>query len=200
MPRPIHEIAHNWLFLEIWEWVVKLGLKEDCQPVGASTYEATGNRKKEGDSGIRPDPPRKYGNSFPTLAIETGNSQSYPRLLKDKDWWFDNSPPSMPQGDVKVVIIIKVDSSSKRILLEQWHRSHESASQRVIIKPNSEKAFSIKKEDWQTHWVVEGASFKINFEDIFLRPKKRRERHFILNEQDLAKLAIFCWQAGEKCG
>lgn len=130
--------------------------------------------------------------AFQPCVIEAGNSQSSPRLLKDKNWWFDKPPPNRPRGDVTIVIIIKVYFSSKCIHFEQWDRGQEFASQTVIIKPSP--AFSVDREDWQTHWVVDGAPLKIRFEDVFLLSKEGQECDFVLDEGHLAKLAISCWR------
>ena len=115
---PVYEAAHLLLFHEIRDLIVQMGLKHAIQATGSSMYIGTGSKKKEGDSGIRPDPPRWAGDHFPTLVIEAGSSESLRLLHMDKDWWFDNSPPGQPRGDVRIVLLIKVERQRQRILIE----------------------------------------------------------------------------------
>ena len=200
MPEPVHEIAHSHLFLRLWKWVIQMGLEDNAYAVGASTYKGIGTRTKEGDNGLRPDPPRNCGNHFPTLAIEVGNGEGLPRLHMDKDWWFDNSPPGEPRGDVKMVLVVSIYHQTKRILLELWHRGYRTPSQPVTIMPHQHayKPFSLAAQDLQTNWIVTGAPLVIPFEHVFLRPRRgdfETETDFILSEEHLAKFAVGCWKA-----
>jgi len=195
MPGPVHETAHLELFLEIQNIIVRMGLKRNCRSTGSAEFKDTGTKNKQGDSGLRPNPPRSAGNRFPTLVIEAGDSESLPRLYEDRDWWFDNSSPTLPQGDVKIVLLIKVYLQTKRIVIEQWHRSfYQSPSARVEIKPHPRKPFSL---DDNSCWIVEGPMV-IPFQDVFLRPAQGQETDIILTEDFLADLAMFCWQSNTR--
>src|SRR3569833_1491062 len=200
MPEPVHHVAHSHLFLRLWEWVIRMGLRKNAYAVGASTYKGIiGTQIKEGDSGFRPDPPRDCGNHFPTLVIEAGNSESLPRLHMDKDWWFDNSPPGGPRGDVKVVLTIKIYRRTKRILLELWHRGCRTPSQTITVTPHqyADEPLSLDAQDLQANWLVTGAPLIIPFEHVFLRPRRGHlETDFILSVVDLAACAFGCWKAG----
>jgi len=85
MPRPVHETAHLFLFNKILFWIFQIDLTDHFVSVGSSTYNGIGTRRKEGDSGLRPDPPRWAEDDFPTLVIEAGNWQSPQQLHMDKD-------------------------------------------------------------------------------------------------------------------
>lgn len=87
----------------------------------------------------------------------------------DKDWWFDNSPLDQPRGDVKIVLLVRVQRRTRRIFVEQWYRSQPSPSQTIIITPHPDKPFSLHES---SHWVVEVAPMIIPFENVFLRPKQ----------------------------
>ncbi|KAK3364028.1 hypothetical protein B0T25DRAFT_597734 [Lasiosphaeria hispida] len=191
MIQPVHEFAHLCLFLNIHELLFMMGLSEKYVPVGSSTYKGIGTRQKEGDSGIRPNPPRSAGNQFPTLAIEAGNSESLPRLHRDKDWWFDNSPPNQPEGDVKVVLLIKVYRPTKRIVIEQWYRYSQSPYATVVITPHPHKPFSLQDN---SYWVVQGAPMVIPFQDVFLRPSEGQETDIVLTEDFFANMGRRCWE------
>jgi len=57
--------------------IVGMGLKYAVEATGLSIYKGDDDgKKKEGDSGIRPDLPRLAGDHFPVLVIEAGNSES----------------------------------------------------------------------------------------------------------------------------
>ncbi|KAK5657547.1 hypothetical protein OQA88_3120 [Cercophora sp. LCS_1] len=172
-----------------------MGLEGKFVATGSSEYKGTGTKKKEGDSGLKPNPPRSSGNQFPALVIEAGNSQSLRLLHKDKDWWFDNSPPDQPQGRVKIVLLIKVYNGTKRVGIEQWYRSHQSPSQIVMITPHPHKPFSL---DDSSYWVVEGAPMVIPFEDVFLRPTQGQETNIVLTDNFFAGLAMQCWQTNTR--
>jgi len=191
MTRPIHETAHLRLFLKINNIIVQIGLEGKFVATGSSEYKGTGTKKKEGDSGLLPRPPRWAGNHYPTLIIEAGNSESLPRLDKDKDWWFDNSPPNPPHGDVRIVLLVEVYLQTKRIVVEQWHRSfYQSATAKVIIQPHPHKPFSLHDS---SHWVVDGAMV-IPFQEVFLRPTQGQETDIVFTEGFFADMAMECWQ------
>ncbi|KAK3364022.1 hypothetical protein B0T25DRAFT_529018 [Lasiosphaeria hispida] len=159
--------------------------------LGSSTYKGIGTQQKGGDSGIRPDPPRSAGNQFPTLVIEAGDSESLPQLHRDKDWWFDNSPPNQPEGDVKIVLLIKVYRPTKRIVVEQWYRYSQSPYATVVITPHPHKPFSLLDS---SHWVVQGAPMVIPFQDVFLRPSEGQETDIVLTKDFFADMGRQCWE------
>ena len=106
LSRSYSSHRHLHLFLKIFSVLDRMGLLGKFFATGSTTYKRTGTKQKQGDSGLRLDPPRWAGNHYPTLVIEAGNTESFPQLHKDRDWWFDNSPPNLPQGDVKMVFLI----------------------------------------------------------------------------------------------
>ncbi|KAK3364030.1 hypothetical protein B0T25DRAFT_529065 [Lasiosphaeria hispida] len=187
----VHEFAHLYLSINIYELLFMIGLENKYVPVGSSTYKGIGMQQKEGDSGIRPNPPRSAGNQFPTLVIEAGNGESLPRLHRDKDWWFDNSPPNQPEGDVKIVLLIKVYRPTKRIVIEQWYRYSQSPYATVLITPHPHKPFSLLDS---SHWVVQGAPMVIPFQDVFLRPSEGQETDIVLTKDFFADMGRQCWE------
>jgi len=190
---PVHETAHLLVFDEIRVIIFQMGLQRKSIPTGSAEFKGTGMKNKQGDSGLRPDPPRSAGIQYPTLVIEAGDSESLPRLYKDKDWWFNNSSPTLPRGDVRIVLLIKVYPRTKRIVIEQWHRSfYQSPSARVEIKPHPHKPFSL---DDNSCWIVEGAPMVIPFQEVFLRPAQGQETDIVLAEDFLADLVMLCWRS-----
>ncbi len=113
-------MAHTSLIDEFHFEAIFMGSKSVLVSTGSTRYEPLdGIGKCKGDSGVRPRPLRPRGNEFPPLVIESGNSESLKRLYKDRDWWFDNSPPGGLLGDVKVVITMKVSYAARRLLIQQ---------------------------------------------------------------------------------
>ena len=160
MTKPVYEDAHLQLFLKIFSLLDRLFDK--FVATGPAEYKGIGTKKKRGDSGIRPKPPRRSGKHYPTLVIEAGNSESLPRLHKDRDWWFDNSPPNQPEGDVKTVLLIKVYEKTNRVVVAQWHRSfYQYPTAEIVIAPHPDKPFSVHDS---SHWVVQGAPLVISFQ------------------------------------
>ncbi|KAK5656567.1 hypothetical protein OQA88_4546 [Cercophora sp. LCS_1] len=192
MLLPIHETAHLLLYREIFSILCQMGLKDNMIPTGAATFKDPGTKKKQGDSGFRPRPPRWAGNHFPTLVIEAGNSESHPQLRKDRDVWFDISPPGQPRGDVKMVLLIKVCKRSKRIVIEQWNRFYQSPTAGVEIKLHPQRPFSLHDSSC---WLVEGAPMVIAFHEVLLRPAQGTETGIVLAEDFFAKLATMCWES-----
>jgi len=193
MPLPLHEMAHLYLYDEIRHLINRMGLRYAIRPTGSSTYKGIGSKKKEGDGGIRPDPPRWAGDHFPTLVMEAGNSESLQLLHRDKDWWFDNSPPGQPRGDVVVVLLIKMERHQQRILVEQWYRGQQSPFHTVAIIPHPDKPLILYDA---SHWVVEGAPMIIPFEHVFLRPPTGpRETNLVLTGKFFINLGMHCWQS-----
>jgi hypothetical protein len=193
IPLPIHETAHLLLYSETFSILSQMGLKDNIIPTGAATFkDPPGTKKKQGDSGFRPRPPRWAGNHFPTLVIEAGNSDSHPQLRKDRDVWFDISPPGQPRGDVKMVLLIKV-YKSKRIVVEQWHRSFcQSPTASVEIKPHPQRPFSLHDSSC---WLIKGAPMVIAFHEVFLGPTQGTETDIVLTRDFFARLAMLCWES-----
>jgi len=164
---------------------------EKLVAIKEARYKGISTRQKEGDNGLRPNPPRNASSDFPTLVIEAGNAESQAALRMDKDWWFDNSPPHQPRGDVRIVLLIKVYPRTKRIIVEQWYRGQQSPSQVVTVSPRPDKPFSLYDS---RHWIVEGAPMVIPFGEVFLRSKQRRETDLVFTKVFFAEFACQCWE------
>ncbi|OIW30885.1 hypothetical protein CONLIGDRAFT_642929 [Coniochaeta ligniaria NRRL 30616] len=62
---------------------------------------------KEADSSGGPSPERDFPDTWPTLVIEAGFSQSLSELQKAVRWWF-----AEPLHDVKIVLIVKFEPTT----------------------------------------------------------------------------------------
>lgn len=102
--------------------------KEEIHWAGAgalTTYKVvTGGNGK--DKGKQPDdsflPLTRQPDGWPTLVIESGLPESLPRLREDARWWFENSA-----GAVHTVLILGINTDTKKIELERWRYTRTSA-------------------------------------------------------------------------
>lgn len=140
MLLPVHQAAHRFcLSTMITRWVVRMGLWRQMICSGSETYRGTNSSgiKREAEDSIRPVP-RYAFDQFPTLVIASGSNESVLRM--EKDWWFVNSPPGQPagrpRGDVKIVLLVRVERQQKRIHVEKWYRGQQSPSQTVTVTPH----------------------------------------------------------------
>jgi len=138
-------------------------------------------------------------NHFPTMVIEGGNSSI--SLHLEKDWWFNNSSPDQPQGDVKIVALVKVDRPAKSITIELWDRYNpQFPSQTVTITPHPEESLSTDNSFDDSRWVVEGAPLVIPFECVFLQAKQEGETDFTMAEAAFVTMARTCWKVDRSWG
>lgn len=78
--------------------------------------------KRERDQGFSPSArwPSSTSLQWPTVVVETGVSESLPRLLQDARWWFGASG-----GEVRMVIIISIKKTA--VHFEQWQLAPPNA-------------------------------------------------------------------------
>jgi hypothetical protein len=184
----------------ILNWIGQMGLGMDINSPALTAYKPREHsRQKHAWSFIQPSPPRWTEDHFPTVLIEAGVNKMLLRM--EKDWWFTNSQPDQPQGDIKIVLLINVDGPAKSISIELWDRDHpQSPSQTVTISPHPEEPLSMEVKPPRTQpfedsrWVVKGAPIEIPFERVFLRPKKDGETGLVIAEPALIMIARKCWQ------
>ncbi|KAE8369668.1 hypothetical protein BDV27DRAFT_120655 [Aspergillus caelatus] len=104
MPTQLHDVHHRWFMLAARRWT-KQGQTNDAEDylmdfgVGTTFDAFTGqytHSSKEPDLFLRP---ATY--CLPSIVVESGWSESWPRLHDDKNLWFYGSPT------VNVVILLK---------------------------------------------------------------------------------------------
>ena len=183
--------AHSLLSSEIMSWAGRIDLQlVHWSPT--AIQRADRGEQKQANASVQPLL-RRTG-SFPTVVMEEGNNGMLLRM--DKNWWFDNSPPDQPQGDVKIVVLVKMDRLAKSITIELWDRHHlQFPSQTVTITPHPEESLSTDRSSDDSRWVVEGAPLVIPLERVFLRPKQDGETDFVMAEPALVAMARVCWHA-----
>lgn len=84
-----------------------------------SRHPATvSSSQKEPDQCLFPIASRPSMDSFngwPTLVLETGVSESLPRLQADSCWWFKNSG-----GATRIVLVIAIRKQTRKIIVQKW--------------------------------------------------------------------------------
>ncbi|OGM48048.1 hypothetical protein ABOM_002907 [Aspergillus bombycis] len=94
IPGYSHEYPTQESSMTVNDQLAAMGIgRNDRSWGGRTTYSPTCNTGKEADQIFTPFNRRPSGGvvDWPTLAIETGASESYQRLQEDVRWWFKNS-------------------------------------------------------------------------------------------------------------
>lgn len=61
-----------------------------------------------------------------TVVIEVGYSESLPKLQVDASFWITES-----KGDIKIVLVAKIDRSKQQNVLQKWESSSNSTQGQV---------------------------------------------------------------------
>lgn len=208
IPTRPHEVMHRWLDSRVGIKAYAMGLVDQLDPTGATTYEniVGGGLETslEGDSSQTPSlrtPPHRW----PALVIEAGCSQTVGQLRMRARAWFLSS-----NFQVKIVILAKMLVSERRIVLEKWkgvragdrtgslrtrsesRRTPECVQTIEISRPDAgEEPPSVSPESYR---VTSGA-LRLEFEELFLRPPAGGEADIIIAEEELQLYASKVWAA-----
>ncbi len=182
-----HEAAHKAITIS---WIFQLhemALINHCSFTGAISYDSANMNAaaKDGDDGLYPTGIRMREWHFPTLAVESAYSNSLKLARKDKDWWFDNSPVGNEREDVKAVVLIHAARDEfDTVNVELWHRGKRRPTRKSTIRLKEPLPdMDILPLD-PSLWCWTGAvPMRIDFQDVFLRPKKNPK------DQDLMLLS-----------
>ena len=133
---------------------------------------------------------------WPTLVIETGVSESLPKLREDALWWFQNS-----NGDVRIVLLLSINKNQRTALLEKWQLAPTNTPQPMTrITPNRlrqqvpppmpplvrqiQQPFA-HQEIQLTQTTMTGGPLVLPFEALFCRPPQGTEVDITLAQQEL---------------
>jgi len=188
MPGAAQEIAHL-TFDEIFA-IKKLRMGLLCQllPEGSIKYiGSTGT--KEADRAHRPVSSH-HRTDWPTVVYECGFSQSLARLVVDAHWWLETTG-----GEVKIAIIITIDSPARKLHLEKWEGVSRPNSQVTQANPNASAIMAMKICEVDIFGTdVRGAPLELQFEKVMNRkPGNRREGDFVFTSQDFESYARAVW-------
>lgn len=133
------------------------------------------------------------------LVIETGVTESLPKLEEDVQWWFQNS-----NGDVRIVLVLSINKSQRTALLQKWQLAPVNTPQpmtRAVLNrlrrqvpppmppllqqmPRSQQPY-IHQEIQMTQTTMTGGPLVLPFEALFCRPPQGTETDITLNQQEL---------------
>lgn len=176
-----HEAAH----LEFNRIVIrKLGdmgsADEGLVPVGDKTIHAT-SRSKEADLAYRPlDRPEGRSKEWPTLALESGYTDSRDTLHSNANWWLSAS-----HGDVKIVITIDMEKRNRHFNIRLYNRQPSGAI--------NEQEVTVSQQFGTPNAAVKHAPLVISFRNLFLRDPTGVERDIEFNANDLGRLGRIIW-------
>jgi hypothetical protein len=190
------------LFFRVSSTLASQGLEYEWIPMGATTFYTDNKRsRKEGDSTGGPSAQRGDGDSWPTLVIEAGASQSLNELRQTMRWWFSAS-----NHKVKIVVLAKLRSQTQQIVLEKWQEASQQPSRVTratssvnnLLVPRLEQEITIDKIgqnplDHLSYNVTRGA-LRLSFELLFLRPPGPGEHDVVVDYSDLQRIASQVWR------
>ncbi len=146
-------------------------------------------------------PERHLSDSWPTLVIEAGYTQSLPSLRSKMRWWFNES-----NGDVKIVVLAKLYPRRQAILLEKYIRgprvprpgatnTRRSSAAAAMPEPNCHQEIWVKRTPGSNPatYVATGALI-LEFPLLFLHQADpaRGERNIVINVPDLQEWSLSC--------
>lgn len=184
IPSTVHNHAERRLTLEIERATIYMGLEDSFKRLGGGrvTFEKI---SKEPDSSFRPVflPPGRP-KKWPTIIVETGNSESLQRLRNIANLWISHS-----DGMVKVVVLLSVDR--RRIAIEKWIPEHRDNNGVVAVR---EQDIVISKDE-NDKTVVGGAGLTLRFEEMFLHePFNEAQNDCVMLPGKLKGIAESVWR------
>lgn len=204
LPPVSHDYTTDFFRRKIEQECIQMGVPEQDFAWGRTTTHpgAAGNSSKQPDECFNPAPRLPSNgvlNGWPTLVIETGVSESLPRLRQDAIWWFNNSG-----GDVRIVIILCVRKSQKKLLVEKWQLAppgtpnpmtravvNQLQQQAPPAMPPLSKQLPAMQQPYAqqeivvTRTAVAGGPLVLPFEALFCRPPQGMEGDIVLGDQAL---------------
>ena len=142
-------------------------------PGGKSGDQGKGKQADQCLSPLPRQPINGQVTGWPTLAIETGVSESLPRLRQDAAWWFRNS-----RGETRIVLVMGIKKKTQEVFLEKWQ-----------VAP-ANRPF-VLQEIRITKTSAFGGPLVLPFEALFCRPPQGAEGDIVLGQQQLTFCARF---------
>ncbi|KAH8429132.1 uncharacterized protein LDX57_006802 [Aspergillus melleus] len=187
-PSVIHETASR-AFNRILDGHLRFhGLTEEVRFIGSGKVRDGGYAKEPDESyyPLRVIPVRDM--KWPTVVLEVGYSECFSRLRLDGRWWLGRSG-----GLVKVVILLSIDRSRPRIVIEKWEtvapaHSYHLRSQSPSPQLTAEVTVTLVNDDH----VTTGAPLAICVDDLLMYPVPIGVT-FQFDDRDLISLARAIW-------
>ncbi|KAJ6104736.1 hypothetical protein N7523_011056 [Penicillium sp. IBT 18751x] len=185
VPSHAHDATTDQVTRTIDEYLMAMGFRSvDRKWAMTTTYKPTASKGKQADQCFIPpcrraSPGQPVG--WPTFVIETGVSESLPRLREDAQWWFNNSG-----GEVRMVPAkftppltrVNIDSLRRRNLpplIQQAAGTQQMYSHHEVDVTSSGVAGAPR---------VDNAPMVLPFEALYNRPPGVTEGDLVLSDQD----------------
>ena len=204
IPTLAHELLHLELNMCFLYQLVPMGLESQWLQNGATTRRSRkGDSSGEGDSSGCPDPPREFGDDWPTLIIEAGFSQSLESLQNIMRWWFSAS-----EHQVKIVVLAKMDVQQHTITIEKY-TEYQPADHLPRVATRTTSAHVQRRDhhitisrsspsadlrDPNSYVVDSNTPVTLEFRKLFLREPRDREHDVTITTQQLQAYAVKAWK------
>lgn len=177
-----HEIAARLFERLFFDCLKPMDLDKHLQSFGSATCEAENGSAKQPDCQFLPKRlPRARTKKWPSVVVETGFSESPSKLMSDARFWLSGS-----NGDVQMVITIKIGRSSPNLVLESWELVDDRVKRQQVVMINKSA---------NNHVYIGGQPLAISFDKLFLRPpSKPKETNISLDEAILKEIAEDVWE------
>ncbi|KAK2814022.1 hypothetical protein FQN50_000426 [Emmonsiellopsis sp. PD_5] len=185
-----HETLTHSLEWSINKKAEEMGVRREYRGAGTAKHK-TPRRNKQPDAQYIPRfPPQGRSRQWPTIVVETGFSESRPRLDEDAKFWLRES-----HGDVKIAIAAHISRRTGHIIFHVWEGG-------VVSRIRKTQQVEIQRVNKQP--VISGPLDRLTLHfSLFLlrRPNAARgEKDIIIDRDELAQLAIETWEAMVACG
>ncbi|KAI9930525.1 hypothetical protein ASPWEDRAFT_27045 [Aspergillus wentii DTO 134E9] len=162
---------------------------------GGQTEITSGSRSKKADHSYFPlDLPPNRDGKWPTVAIESGYSESKSKLAGDARWWLTESG-----GDVKTVLTVSVHQTKREIVVKRWglmNRPTRTDTDKLVPEVVQKVVISQLTNNHPVR--VTNAPLTIPFKDFFLRTANQGEEDIVFSEENLEYIADTVWKVHKK--
>lgn len=148
--------------------------------IGAKTISST-PRSKEADLAYRPlELPEGRSKQWPTLALESGYSNSNDLLENNAKWWISGSG-----GDVKVAVTIDIHKQRREVNVRIYALQHDGVTE--------EQHATVSQQQQGQSAHVNNAPLIISFHGLFLRDPTGDESDIEFGDDDMRHLGRAIW-------
>ncbi|KAI0104836.1 hypothetical protein GGR51DRAFT_572495 [Nemania sp. FL0031] len=201
IPTDLHEALHLGLSRNFYDKLVQNNQYLDWKPIGSTTFRSRGDfggDGGEGDTGGGPMPKRLPIASWPTLVIETGDSEPSSALRDDMRWWFSAS-----KHRVKIVLLTKFDHQNQTIIIERWEEELQNrqvatrtrqVNWGISLQPVLQQSIAITRDIATDSYHVTSGDLVLSFQLLFLKSSGRLHGDYIINAAELQAYARAVWR------
>ena len=180
MKTGAHEAAHGTFNNRLIRKLVLMdSADEDLESIGSKTISST-SRSKEADLAYRPlQLPQGRSKEWPTVALESGYSNSKDVLENNAKWWISASG-----GDVKVVVTMDVHKQRKEVNVRTYGLQSNGTIGEQLVTVSEDQGGSVH---------VNNAPLVIPFHNLFLRNPTGNEKDIEFDDDDMHRIGKAIW-------